>query len=145
MVELRRRCAKEFDSVCRMHDDGRVQCGLGVGSLCPPYTVNRAQLTACETASKLKLRAFKLRAFLVADLGCRSTTASPGSRWYASRLAPRPRHDPGTPSPHTPHSRPRPRPHNHSQLFGGPCPVVSSASLRVTLRAQIRFTYAPLI
>ena len=30
MVELRRRCAKEFDSVRRMHDDGRVQCGLGV-------------------------------------------------------------------------------------------------------------------
>ena len=30
MVELRRRCAKEFDSVRRMRNDGRVQRGLGV-------------------------------------------------------------------------------------------------------------------
>ena len=32
------------------------------GSFCPPYTVNRAQLTACD-CYKLELRAFKLRAF----------------------------------------------------------------------------------
>ena len=30
MVGLRRRCAREFDSVRRMRDDGRVQRGLGV-------------------------------------------------------------------------------------------------------------------
>eukprot|EP00964_Phaeocystis_antarctica_P023264 scaffold13020_cov54-Phaeocystis_antarctica.AAC.2 len=60
------------------------------------------------------LLAFKLRASTTAS---RSPGEQPiGSRWHASRLAPRPRRDPGTPSPQTPHSRPRPRPHNQPPI-----------------------------